>query len=76
MRWYGPHTPKPCDDLFVAVFNLQDTERTLAFSFAELGLPSDSFRASDLWKHSELGAVTDIHVVLPAHGSTLLRLRP
>lgn len=57
----------------VGLFNRESTPRTRALSFADLGL-SGEVAALDLWQHAPLGAMSEISVELPPHGSMMLRL--
>ena len=61
-------------DHYVAVFNLKDEARTLDFTLDDLGLAPGTYHVRDLWRHSTRPDLSTLHVALPAHGSTLLRL--
>ncbi|MBT9330082.1 glycoside hydrolase family 27 protein [Paracidobacterium acidisoli] len=56
---------------YVAVFNLSNSEKTLAWKWSELNLPSGSHPVRDLWQKSDLGASEELHVTLAPHASAL-----
>lgn len=60
--------------VYAALFNLSETERTVAADLAEIGI-SGSFILRDLWKREDIGTVSDtVKAVIPAHGARLYKL--
>ena len=71
--------------LYVALFNLADTEATVAVSYAELALAASTvYQVRDLWAQCDIApipATADecaavLSVTLPAHGAAAYRLQP
>ena len=57
----------------VGLFNLEDEEKVLAFTVAELGLPdSGSYVLTDVWTGEEIPLNGAFRCPVPAHGSRLL----
>lgn len=56
---------------YVAIFNLEDKERTMTVAFKALGMHGHH-RVRDLWSHHDMGEKGLIRVKVPAHGSRLL----
>ena len=60
---------------YVAIFNRSDEQRTLHYTWTQLGIPEGSYRLRDLWEHKELGTVKRITVTIAPHASVLYRVR-
>jgi alpha-galactosidase len=69
----------PHDDVYIAIFNLNDPVAGAAASpvpikLAELGI-SGPARVRDLWRHSDLGSAQEVFApTIPCHGAGLYRL--
>lgn len=62
------------DDIFVALFNLNETETEVSFDL-ELDYLRDEYLLRDLWKQENVGTCKNIlKVVLPSHGAGLYKL--
>jgi hypothetical protein len=59
---------------YVALFNLDDSQQTIAYPLQSLGLTGTSYKVRDLWKHQDLGNKDRLNVSLPAHASVLYRV--
>ena len=68
----GQHN-KP--SLFVAFFNLDDKPAMLHATWKQLGLHRARYSARDLWDGKISATSKAIDVALPAHGSTIYRVR-
>lgn len=61
-------------DIYVGLFNIEDTAHDVSIDFAELGLKG-KISVRDLWKKSNLGAfIKEYKQNINAHGSVLIRL--
>lgn len=56
---------------FFAVFNVGETTQTVKLDWPELGLPSGSFTARDVWRGRDIGALPGIRAKLRPHASEL-----
>ena len=57
----------------IAIFNRGESPAEIDVRWLEIGLPG-AHELRDLWEHTDLGRYPDgYHVLLPAHGSSLLR---
>jgi alpha-galactosidase len=71
----------PHDDVYIAIFNLNDPAAGAANSpvpikLAELGI-NGPVRVRDLWRHSDLDSARDEFApTIPGHGAGLYRLTP
>jgi len=67
----------PGGRLMAAVFNFGPEPETVSLDVGRMGL-SDTrmYRVHDLWSGGEIVAARWIRIMLPAHGSTILRLTP
>ncbi len=72
---WGADVPDGADK-YLAVFNLSDTDRSIAVQLPELGFPA-ACQIRDLWQRADLpGQFTNTFTpALPAHGGGLYRLR-
>ena len=59
---------------YLAVFNLQDSNQTLEFSWKQIGLDGLRYARRDLWGHKDLGTSSSLKLSLPPHGSVLYRV--
>jgi len=61
---------------YLAVFNLSDTERSIAVQLPELGFPA-ACQIRDVWQRADLpGTFSGIFApVLPAHGAGLYKIK-
>ncbi len=61
---------------YLALFNLNDRDKTIARSYAFYNLPSATYSSKELWSNEERGRSDSINVTLPPHSCILLELRP
>ncbi|MGH9541449.1 MAG: glycoside hydrolase family 27 protein [Terriglobales bacterium] len=61
---------------YLALFNLGDRPRTLAYGWRALGLPGARYDIRDLWARRNLGAAPRVTAALAPHASALYRLAP
>ena len=61
-------------DLYVAVFNLDDTPRHVDVPWGAIGVTAERITVRDLWEHRLLGETDRLGVDLTAHGSALFRV--
>jgi alpha-galactosidase len=61
---------------YLAAFNTQPKQRTLAVSWQALALPAARYAVRDLWQRRDRGVATTLSVPLEAHGAALYRLQP
>lgn len=67
-------TDKETGDKFIALFNLNEEEKELAFDL-EWDYLRDAYTLRDLWKRKDMGTVKGkVKAKLPAHGAALYRL--
>jgi len=67
-------TDKETGDKFIALFNLNDTEKEVVFDL-EWDYLRDTYNVRDLWARKNIGTVKgEVKANLPAHGATLYRL--
>ena len=59
---------------YVAVFNLADKERTLAYDWTQLDLPKSTYAVRDLWNSHDLGDATTLKVTLRPHAAAIYRV--
>ena len=69
--WVASGTGRERSQRFLAVFNLDDKPVSVDASWNQLGLPSGSLTARDLWEGHNLPASGGLKIELPAHGSIL-----
>jgi hypothetical protein len=62
--------------LYVAVFNLQESQQKVDLAWKEVSLPPGKYRLRDLWTRRNLGTAPSLSVTIPPHGSILYRLAP
>ena len=65
--------PRICEDRYVAVFNLKDSEQTIHYAWKDFALTATQYKLRDLWEHKELGAADSFSVTLPPHGCALYK---
>jgi alpha-galactosidase len=63
------------DDGYVAIFNLDDHQQKVSYTWKDLGLPAARYRARNLWEHLDREAAGSISVSLTPHGCAVYRLR-
>ena len=69
---WASRSPEGC--LCAALFNLSDRERTVSVSLEELGVPSGTVPAEELWTGERFSAADGaLTAKLPAHGCALLQ---
>jgi hypothetical protein len=61
---------------YLALFNLNDRDKTVARTYAFYNLPSGSYNSKELWSNEDRGRSDSISVTLPPHSCILLELRP
>ncbi|MES2279012.1 MAG: glycoside hydrolase family 27 protein [Bacteroidota bacterium] len=72
MVWYS-HV-QGSKDIYVALFNLNETPSDINITFADLGLKGN-IKVRDLWKKQNTGSFTDsYHQQVNKHGAALFRL--
>jgi alpha-galactosidase len=64
------------EDHFLAVFNLNDQEQKIHFTWKDLGLNEPKYKLRDLWEHQDHGPSESLPLLLPPHGCVLYRLTP
>jgi len=60
---------------YAAVFNLDDHEQTVAYTWQQLGLPGSTRGVRDLWQKKDLGAAPGLKVTLAPHASVLFSVQ-
>ncbi len=68
--------PASGDSRYIAVFNLNESARTITYSWKDLGITASNCGRRDLWERKDLGPATALTVNLPAHGSVLYAVSP
>ena len=68
--------PQSGKGYYVALFNRSDSEQSLHYGFARLGIPEAEYGLRDLWEQKDLGPAKAIDVKLAAHASVLYLLTP
>ena len=71
-RWAGQ---LPDGSWAVALFNRSDSPATRSLDLSALGI-SGSARVRDLWRHEDLGRLTEVRADLPGHGTLLVKVTP
>lgn len=61
---------------YLALFNLNDRDKTINRTYRFYNLPTDSYHARELWSHTDRGVSTGVNVTLPPHSCILLELTP
>jgi alpha-galactosidase len=61
---------------YLALFNLNDREKSITRSFDFYNLPLKTYRTHDVWSNTDRGTSKSINLVLPAHACVLLKLEP
>ncbi|SNT35099.1 Alpha galactosidase A [Granulicella rosea] len=61
---------------YLAVFNLNDSERKVVRSYGFYNLPAKRYAARELWSGVESPAAEGVAVMIPAHGCVLFELKP
>ena len=61
---------------YLALFNLNDKEKTINRSYDFYNLPAKTYRSRELWSNSDRGISSSVKITLPAHGCILLELTP
>jgi alpha-galactosidase len=59
---------------YLAIFNLEDHDQQVRYSWSELGLTPAKYRLRDLWTHADAEAAESLSITLPTHGCALYRL--
>jgi alpha-galactosidase len=60
---------------YLALFNLSDAQKSIAYPLQAIGAGKTNFEVRDLWEHKDLGSKDMLKITLPPHGSALFRLR-
>jgi len=60
---------------YLALFNLNDRDKTIARTYAFYNLPSGRYRSREIWSKEDRGASDAINVTLPPHSCILLELK-
>ena len=61
---------------YLALFNLNDENRTIAHTYAYYNLPAVKYSSRELWSKEDRGRSDSVNVTLPPHSCILLELRP
>jgi alpha-galactosidase len=61
---------------YLALFNLNDQDKTIARTYLFYNLPSASYSSKELWSNEDRGRSDSINVTLAPHSCILLELRP
>ena len=61
------------DNLYVAVFNLDDHQQRVQYHWQDLGWKQSRYSLRDLWEHRDLGPFESLTLSLPPHGCALYR---
>jgi len=61
---------------YLAIFNLNDRDKTIDRTYDFYNLPSKTYRSRELWSQSDHGITDSIHLTLPSHSCILLELKP
>ena len=61
---------------YLALFNLNDRDKTIARSYAFYNLPSATYTSRDLWSNDDRGRSDSVKVTLAPHSCILLELTP
>ena len=61
---------------YLALFNLDDKEKTILRNYDFYNLPEKTYRSRELWSGTDRSIAGDIKVTVPAHGCILLELTP
>jgi hypothetical protein len=64
----------PGDDNYVAVFNVDDHEQEVHYTWKDLGLNDAKYNLRDVWEHQDHGAAESLSLSLPPHECALYRL--
>ncbi len=64
----------PGDDNYVAIFNLDDRDHKVHYTWKDLGLTGANFHLRDVWEHQDHGTVESLSLQLPPHACALYRL--
>ena len=62
------------DDRYVAIFNLEDREQRIQYSWKDLGLTEAKYKLRDLWERKDVGPAESVSVAVAPHGCVLYRL--
>lgn len=66
--------PETGGGYYLAVFNLGETEQTIAYPWKDLKLKGTRYTVRDLWQHRDLGGAGSLSVTLKPHASVMYRL--
>jgi alpha-galactosidase len=61
---------------YLALFNLNDEEKTIHRKYDFYNLPAKSYTSRDLWMNTDRGTSDSVNVTLRAHTCILLELKP
>jgi alpha-galactosidase len=61
---------------YLALFNLNDKEKTISRSYDFYNLPAKTYHSRELWTQTDRGRSNAVSVVLPPHGCALWELKP
>jgi alpha-galactosidase len=61
---------------YLALFNLNDRDKTIARTYAFYNLPAATYSSKELWSNEDRGRSNAINVTLPPHSCILLELKP
>jgi hypothetical protein len=61
---------------YLALFNLNDSDKTIRRTYDFYNLPGGSYHARELWSNTDRGASSSVDVTLAPHSCILLELQP
>jgi alpha-galactosidase len=64
------------DVRYLALFNLNDKDKTIKRTYDFYNLPAGSYRARELWSQTDRGVSSSVDVTLAPHSCILLELKP
>lgn len=67
--------PEDGKGYYVAAFNIGDSERTIHYTWKDLGFAEGTYRVRDLWERKNLGAAKSLNIKLRAHEAVMYQVR-
>ncbi len=61
---------------YIALFNLNDEDKTFQRKYDFYNLPANSYASRDLWMNTDRGISDSVNITLRAHACMLLELKP
>ncbi|MCB9260496.1 MAG: glycoside hydrolase family 27 protein [Ignavibacteriales bacterium] len=67
--------PKDSKNIYLGIFNINESDTSIALKFENMNLSSNKYQIRDLWEKSDIGSYEDsINLQLNKHGAKLLLL--